>query len=197
MSTTEQRVALAIGEGVAGEILNAILPACEQATIAGSIRRRAPDVGDVEILAIPRRRQRIVTDGFFDQREVIDDDLRDRVDELIGTGLLAPHPTDPKRGERYSKLLHPRSGLQVDLFSVRTSTWGIGLLIRTGPAAYSHWFVNEARRRGYHVADGFQLHRGGMGCGSIACEVIPTPEEDEVYRILGLPFVEPARRGQP
>lgn len=195
MSTTEQRVALVIAEGVAGDLVSRMRDACDAIAVAGSIRRRAPDVGDVEILAIPTRKQRVVADGFFEEREVIDDDLRDRVEELLAQGVLATHPKDPKRGERYEKLLHPQSGLQIDLFKVRTSTWGLGLLIRTGPWEYSRWFVNEVRRHGFHVADGFQLHRGGLGCGSIACEVIPTPEEDEVYRITGIPFVEPSRRG--
>jgi DNA polymerase/3'-5' exonuclease PolX len=121
--------------------------------------------------------------------------LTERVDRCIADGILASHPTDPKRGERYSKLVEPETGLQVDLFSATAATFGLILLIRTGPADYSHRFVTAIRGRpALHVAGG-ELHRGSLGCGAYACEVVPTPEEADVYAAADWPFREPELRG--
>ena len=183
------RVPLAGARSIALGILWRLSPSCERIEIAGSIRRGRPDVGDIEIVAVPKIET--VPDGLFDWG--LANRLTERVDALITDGLLANHPTDPKRGDRYSKLIEPTSGLQLDLFSATADTFGLIYLIRTGPADYSHRFVTDLRRRDLHVAGG-QLHRGSLGCGSYVCEVIPTPEETSVYRAAGWKFVRPEMR---
>jgi DNA polymerase/3'-5' exonuclease PolX len=40
---------------IAGRIVEALRPYCERIEIAGSLRREKPMVGDIEIVAIPRR----------------------------------------------------------------------------------------------------------------------------------------------
>jgi DNA polymerase/3'-5' exonuclease PolX len=162
---------------------------CERIEVAGSLRRQRPDAGDIELVAVPRFRGE--ADGLWGSTRV--NVLTETVDRLIVSGALASHPTDPKRGDRYSKLVEPQSGLQVDLFSATPESFGMVLLIRTGPADYSHRFVTDLRRRGLHAARG-QLHRGGLGCGEYECEVVPTPEEADVYAAAGWPFVQPGMR---
>lgn len=191
--STGVRVPLAEAQAIATDLVAILGLGCERIEVAGSIRRCRPDVGDVELVAVPRLRTETVGDGFFGTREVAHDELALLVDTLVLQGTLEPHPADPRRGERYSKLLHRASGLQVDLFSARPSTFGLILLVRTGPAAYSQWLVTEARRRAHHVAGG-ELHRGGLGCGAVTCDVVPTPEERDVYAALRLPYLEPERR---
>lgn len=166
-----------------------LLPAVERMEVAGSIRRHKADVGDIELVAVPIVER--VADGLFD--DVAVNRLSELLDALILDGRLARHPDDPKRGERYSKLVEPNSGLQVDLFSATADTFGLIFLIRTGPADYSHRFVTDLRRRGLHAATG-ALHRGSLGCGAYVCEVIPTPNEADVYAAAGWPFVAPELR---
>lgn len=173
----------------AGHIMAGLAPGAHRIEVAGSMRRGRPDVGDIELVAVPI--VDTVPDGMFATQDV--NRLTDRIDLLIEQGTLASHPTDPKRGDRYSKLLHPGSGLQVDLFSATADTFGIIYLIRTGPADYSRRMVTDMRRRGFHVGGG-ALHRGGLGCGAYTCEVVPTPEEGDVYRALGLTFISPDLR---
>lgn len=180
------RVAAAL---IANELVMLLQTATYRIEVAGSIRRGKADVGDIELVAVPVVESE--PDGMFDTAPV--NRLTQRVDDLIERGRLAPHPTDPKRGERYSKLVEPASGLQVDLFSATADSFGLIYLIRTGPADYSHRFVTDLRRKGLHVGSG-QLHRGGLGCGTYECEVIPTPAEDEVYAAAGWPFVRPELR---
>ena len=131
--------------------------------------------------------------GLLEDTTVEIDDLQDRVDDLLQRGILEPHPTDPKRGPRYSKLVYPPSGLQLDLFTARPKTFGLILLIRTGPADYSRRFVTDAKTRGHHVADG-ELHAGRLGCSATPCTVIPTPDERLVYTALGLRYKPPEKR---
>jgi len=172
-------------------LVAALRPACQRIEIAGSIRRRRSDIGDIEILAVPTIDWTETGDLWGTNREI--DLLQETIDDLLADGTLQPHPADPKRGPRYAKFIHAGSGLQLDLFITTADQFGLLLLIRTGPAAYSQWLVTEARRRGYHVAGG-HLHRGGLGCGAYVCEAIPTPDEADVYAALGLPFVEPGDR---
>lgn len=173
----------------ASRLVGLLSPASIRVDVAGSIRRNTPDVGDIELVAIPRIGERQV--GLFGTETV--NYLTETLDYLIEMGELRNHPTDPKRGERYSKLLDPRSGLQVDLFSTTLESFGMILLIRTGPADYSRRFVTDLRRRGLHAAEG-QLHRGGLGCGSYVCEVVPTPDEEDVFRAAGWPYIRPEHR---
>ena len=190
--STGARIPLAEAQGIAGELVTLLGVGAERIAVAGSIRRKRPDVGDIELVAIPRKHIETVPGLLEDERREVDD-LALQVDTLLIQGSLFPHPTDPKRGDRYAKLIHAESGLQLDLFMARRQTWGIILLIRTGSAKYSLRFVMTARARGHHVAGG-ELHVGAIGCGSSPCTVVPTPEERDVYRALDVPYVPPEQR---
>ena len=186
--STGTRVALPAALDVVEELVARLAPACLRIEPAGSIRRGSPDVGDVELVAIPRTHDE--PSGLFFEVDAIVDELAPVIDRLVAGGeylrLLGK--------DRYTKLRHRRSGLQVDLFSVRPpAQWGVIFLIRTGPAGYSHRFVTEARDRGHHSAHG-ALHAGRLGCGALPCEVVETPEEIDVYRALGVPYLAPAER---
>lgn len=183
------RVALAEADQAAAGLVALLSDAVHRIAVAGSIRRASPDVGDIEIVAVPKVDEE--PDGMFATRPV--DRLTERVDYLIDHGFLASHPTLPARGPRYSRLIDRTTGLQVDLFSATTETFGLIYLIRTGPADYSRRFVTDLRRSGLHAAEG-QLHRGSLGCGTYVCEVIPTPDEESVYAAAGWSVVAPEWR---
>lgn len=191
--STAVRLPLGFAEPIARELLVELVDVVERAEVAGSIRRQTPDVGDIELVAIPRRAT-LTVPGLLEDEEREVDRLQERLEELLAGGILGPHPTDPKRGERYSKIVHRASRLQVDLFSARRDTFGLILLIRTGPARYSQWLVTEARARGFHVAEG-ELHRGGLSpIQHGRCERVQTPDEADVYAALGMPYTRPEDR---
>lgn len=194
--STGTRISILEAGPIAWALADALAPACERIEVAGSIRRGRPDVGDIELLAVPKTHEAPVEpSGFFDAPEpIVVNDLVERVYALREAGVLAEVEQHKAAGRRYVKSVHVESGLQVDLFMVRPpASWGVLYLIRTGPATYSQWFVTEARRRAMHVGAA-QLHRGGLGCGAIPCDVIPTPEEQDVYAALSLPWVRPEDR---
>lgn len=174
------RVSLADAATIAEEVVSVLSPACERIAIAGSIRRGKPDIGDIELVALSRYHDE--PSGLFFEVGARVWDLDRAVDEYAGTGAV-----ERLLGkDKYTKLRHVASGLQVDLFTVKPpAQWGVIFLIRTGPAEYSQRFVTGIRSRGFHVRDG-ALHRGGLGCGAYVCPVIDTPEERDVYAAVGL-----------
>lgn len=190
-----ERVPLDRALAAATAIVGLVRDVTDRVEIAGSIRRKIETIGAIEIVAVPRMVASTVPDGFFGTAEITTNLLLERLDELVASGRLADHPTDPKRGERYAKLLDSESGMQLDLFMVLPpAQFGIIHLIRTGPAAYSEAFVKKVRAKGYHVKDG-ALHWGTMGCGSRPCAVAPTPEERDVFARTQIPFTPAQFRG--
>lgn len=185
------RVALLDAKAAAMELVERLAPACERIEVAGSIRRGAPDVGDIEIVAIPRIRTETRADGLWGDQTVTIDETEALLERSVADGILEQLPTG---GERYTKMRHVATGLQLDLFRVRPpATWGVIFLIRTGPAQFSQWIVTEAKRRSFHVKDG-ALHRGSLGCAAMPCEVVPTPEESSFLEALGLSYRPPHLR---
>lgn len=141
------RLALADATRIAQEIVRQLGPSCVRLAVAGSLRRGKADVGDIELVAIPRLREE-PSSLWGDTREV--SLLFERLAELEGRGSIERL----MGGERYVKLRDTISGLQVDLFVTTPERWGIIYLIRTGPADYSQWLVTYARRQGFPVDGG-------------------------------------------
>lgn len=186
MAAVAERISLGRARQIASEVHDYLCGGAERLEIAGSIRRERPWIGDIELVALPRMVP--VADGLFETRE--ESVLEQEIAATVADGVLERL----SGGDRYVKLRHRESGVQVDLFVVRPpAQWGVLFLIRTGSAAYSQRFVTEIKRLGYHVVDG-ALHRGGaFGCPRL-CTVVDTPEEADVYEAVGLPMLQPAYR---
>lgn len=170
---------------VAEHVVQELAPYCEQIEIAGSVRRKQPQIGDIELVARPR--MKLVPDGLFDQREV--SELAAYLEQVFGGNLssfVEKHPDLPKNGERYKKLRHRESGMQVDLFIVLPpAEWGPIFAIRTGPADYSRRAVTELQHRGLKCSEG-AIFRGHE---RLACAT-----EAEFFRHVGWPLLPPEKR---
>lgn len=179
-----ERFPLARAEEVAAALAVALEPACDRIQIAGSIRRRAADVKDIEVVVVPRVRRDLF--GEIDEGPTVLDAL---VDVMIAAGRLAPRLSTAGvkcMGRRHKRLTAVRSGVPVDLFAVLPpAQWGAILAIRTGPADYSKTLVTECQRAGLVCRDG-ALWRGS--------DVVPTPEEVDFIRECGLHFQDPWKR---
>ncbi len=175
---------LAEAERVARAIVEALAPACERIEIAGSVRRRKPEVSDIELVVVPRFVQGPVADLFNPPPLVsaLDDALAD----LERSGRLVPHPDKPANGTRYKKRWAPKAAVQVDLFVVLPpAQWGVLFAIRTGSAAYSARAVTALHAHGLRSEDG-RILRGN--------EVVPCPGEEDFFRLAGLPLLPPHER---
>jgi len=140
---------------------------CDRIEIAGSIRRRRPNVGDIEIVAIPKP---------YDVG-------------LFASGIAPIVGAWPKvRGElpcKYTQRMLP-DGIALDLFFATPENWGLIYAIRTGSADYSHRVLACGWvRHGYKSADGM-LTRDGVA--------VPVREERDLFRLAGVPWAEPEAR---
>jgi DNA polymerase/3'-5' exonuclease PolX len=161
--------AIAIAERVKAQLA----PHCDRIAIAGSIRRRKPDVGDIEIVCIPKR----TAAGHRSVAWVI---------AVIGAGR--PMKGDP-RIARYVQF-QTRGGdgpiINVDIFTATPQNWGLIYAIRTGSADFSHWTLACGWVRNGYKSVGGMLSRAGAA--------VPVREERDLFRLAGVPWVEPEAR---
>jgi DNA polymerase/3'-5' exonuclease PolX len=190
----KRRVPLALAEAVAAEARARLAPACERLEVAGSIRRRRPDVGDVELVAVPR-----VTPGrrdLFGDATGEADELHALAERLLHEGVLAHRPDKngrPAFGTKLKRVVfRGRAGeLPLDLFAVTgAAQWGVIFTIRTGPGAFSTRLVTQ-RRYGGGMPEGHRVRDGALWDGE---RLVETPEEADLFRALGLPWLPPERR---
>lgn len=158
---------------LAEDALNALNPHCERILIAGSIRRLKPEVKDIEICAIPR----MVPAGLFSDEREIDPDFCAVVRRW---GKVKGEPTG-----KYTQRVLP-GGMKLDLFIANPDNWGWILCLRTGSSDFNQKVLLHAMHQQGYASDGGTLLRYG--------QVIPTPEEVDVFRLLQLPWMEPWAR---
>lgn len=166
--------------GIACGLVERLRPACQRIEIAGSIRRKRPTIGDIELIAIPTP----ITDLFG----------VDSGTTLVDATLAAWPITFIKNGQKYKQFtFEGRSGetYTVDLFlQPDPATFGINYMIRTGSAAFSKRMVTKRSQGGYMPddlrVDGAKVWRNGA--------IVPTLEEMDVFDLWQMDFVEPEER---
>lgn len=155
---------------VADEMLSEMQPHCKRIEVAGSVRRKRQEVSDLELLIIPKP---------YDIG-LLKHGLPEALDKYqCIKGKL--HPDTCK----YTRRLHP-SGIEVDIFIANEDNWGYLYAIRTGPAEYSHKVL---ARRWYRMG-----YRGKKGNLTKNGQIIPIREEQDLYDLIGLPWLEPTSR---
>ncbi len=184
----------AVAIEVARELCQALDGACIRLVVAGSLRRRKAEVGDVELLYIPRFEE--VRDGLFDTKEQNCVDVK--LDELLRRSVLAKRENSlgiETWGEKNKLAIHPRSGIPVDLFSANLLNWWNYLVCRTGSAENNIRISTAAQARGYQwhpYSSGF-THTERTALVTTYSERDVTSERD-VFEIAGLPYLEPWQR---
>ena len=155
-------------EAIADAAVEQLRPHCGRVEIAGSIRRRRPEVGDIEIVASPKP---------------------------YGTGLFESgiatvvNQWSKIKGElpcKYTQRALPE-GIKLDLFFADETTWGVVYAIRTGSASFSHHVLATGWvKQGYKSVDARLIGPDGV--------VVSTPEEEDVFRYAGVRWIEPEKR---
>ena len=160
-------------------------PFCVRCEIAGSIRRRKEEVKDIEIVAVAEW-----------ELEKYDLFAEAKVNKLFRWAVscayvrwIKPGTSEiinwqPQPTGKYWRGLLP-SGIKLDLFIADYSNFGLIYAIRTGSAEFTTALVTHAKRVGLPCVDG-HLTRDG--------KPLETPEEGDVFDLLGLEHVAPHER---
>lgn len=189
------RMPLGIAQTLAEELAALLAPACERIEIAGSIRREKADVGDIEIVFVPR--VGTATDLFGATVETRWSALDKLCGKLLGDGRLSYRLNE--KGARawgpQNKLawFHSTSGgvMAADLFATTREQWGVYFVVRTGDADFSRLLVTE-RRAGGALPGGWKIK--GWRLHTTGKRVSDTPEEMDFFGALGLPVIPPRER---
>ena len=152
---------------IADLTIAALSPHCDRIEIAGSIRRKKSEVKDIEIVAIPKPYEI----GLFEN------------------GIASIVNKWPKiKGElpcKYTQRRLPQE-ITLDLFFATINNWGWIYAIRTGSANYSHKILaNKWVQCGYKGIDGNLTYNGNL---------VKVPEEEDLFKLIRLPFVKPENR---
>lgn len=167
-------------EDIAQTLVEQMRPHCERIQIAGSIRRQKPNVGDIEIVAIPKWEPRTDPADLFGA-EIPYNVLFGDWSASAGIEWLKGWNAD---GKFWQGMLP--QGIKLDLFLVNDRNWGNQLLVRTGCAEFSRAVVTHAAEQGFPFRDGYVRGRDGRQ--------LEMPTERDVFALLDLEYVVPEAR---
>jgi DNA polymerase/3'-5' exonuclease PolX len=114
MSTTENKLPLAVAKNVAYRFMRMLEPYIIKGSVAGSTRREVEFVHDIEFVVVPK-------DEFS-----------------MGQCFPLGFPGLTINGTRLKKFFYPESGIHLELYITSESDYGRMLAIRTGSSAFSH-----------------------------------------------------------
>ena len=162
----------------AEKLLAWLAPHCWKICVAGSVRRERPSPNDIDMVVIPR----IFVSHDLLGAEHCRENLAVRE---ISERCLRDHWTILKLGGDYVSFIAGK--VQVDIWFATPETWGTVLLCRTGSKEHNIWLARVAQNRQGH----WNPHQGLRINGHTYSET-----EEGIYRELGIPYIEPAKREQ-
>lgn len=180
------KIKLTLGQAIplADNIKAALSPACERIEIAGSIRRRKPTVGDIEIVAIPRLCPDLAAQlSLFGEPPKMVSALDLLLENMVRN--KDNFRRGDKNGDLYKNFFveidEDGSAVGLDLFVTTAAQWGYIYALRTGPGEFNQAWVTQKSKGGllpsnYSFSGGW-LYKYG--------QCIPTPEEAVVFALIG------------
>ena len=178
---------LARAQLIAQELLGHFGSHNELIATAGSIRRRKPNVKDIEIVYVPI--VDVIPVTLFGDTEKFDR-VETKIHHMINSGHLTWDDQVKRRGPKYKRLIHCKSQAVVELFRADRANWGLQLALRTGPAKFNHILVTQRHYKGAmprHV----RMHSGYLW---IDGNRIDTPDEMTFFHTLDVPVWPPEER---
>jgi DNA polymerase/3'-5' exonuclease PolX len=207
-----KRIPLEDGQRIADQWMEKLRPLCDRVEVAGSIRRQKTDVGDVELVALPRMA------ALYDVQALLGPKfLNFLTDQEHRQAKLGGYFKDPAwvkakalevaarvgkpvrvKGEwpgGMTQLALPQ-GICLDLFTPSSpDAWGLIHFIRTGCAEFTRAMATHSARLGYIWHEGRIYRRFGHGKEAKPDgPAFSVPEEDDVFRFFGVRWVGPFDR---
>lgn len=199
-------------EVLATRYLSLITPYLMKWEICGSIRRRKPECGDIELVVVSK--SKLISNDLFGEKKPISllEEFYKTPGKEKGNIILG--------GERYKKIHLPFAGTefeecypfgsvyQVDLFITNLADYGRQIAIRTGSSLYTKariaggWYQmgwrgtpDGLRRREQMVEIRKNVWEMKPGIAEDAIIKPPMfPDERSFYHFIGEPWVDPSKR---
>jgi DNA polymerase/3'-5' exonuclease PolX len=172
-----KRVPRAEALDAANKIYDLLAPICERVAIAGSLRRGKPDVGDIEIVCVPMPEADLFGDECVNSLRIHSD--------LIHAG----YRMGKFDGDHFKQF--DAGPCNCDLFITTRPQFGVIFTIRTGCAEFSHRLVTPRSQGGLLMPSSLRVKDGRIWHGDTAYD---TPEEINVFEIMGLKWIPPEER---
>lgn len=174
---------LSVADRLAAAVLRVVAPAMARVEVAGSVRRRKPTVGDIEIVGIPSDRKMLL--------KCLGD-----VGRTIKPGVPGVVPWTPKLDAKYVRV-RLDEGINLDVFLATPDNWGGLFTMRTGSGVGPdgnpfNGFIPQLFKRWKKVSGGGRMKDAmpTMPDGlQLAC-----PEEEDFFELLGVEWVDPQDR---
>jgi len=156
----------------ADRIVDCVKHLCDRIQVGGSVRRKRPEVNDIDIVLIP---QAWMWNTIMNR---LKDDVLARVVEA-GPELVRLRVPG-------QNIVTTQPYVQVDIYRARPETWGVLLLIRTGSTQHNIMLCSRAQRIGMMLSAKDGVMKDG--------KVVASRTEEEIFKALEMDFVEPERR---
>jgi hypothetical protein len=167
---------------IANTLIEMLAPACVWIEVAGSLRRGRPDVGDIELVALPSG-----------DPASLDNPLLRLLNRLVDERTITKATYGEKRMTRWGQKLRGflYDGVLVELSLVDLWNRGRIFWLRTGPdndrEGRANTYLQTAikRRSGLDSRDGYLWHKD---------QKLYVPDESAYFRLLGMPWIPPEER---
>lgn len=143
-------------------VAHSMYPHCDTLLLAGSVRRKKPEVKDIEFVIVPKPYQ----SGLFQD----------------GLAAVVNQWKKVKGEMEYGKVKYTqrilKEGVKLDLFFATPENLGYIYMLRTGSSEWNQKFMLP-RLKG----NGYRAHAGNIWWKG---EIYPVPSEEDMFRIMGL-----------
>ncbi|MBS4034373.1 MAG: hypothetical protein KGZ85_07920 [Ignavibacterium sp.] len=183
------RIKLETAKQIATELVDILSPHCERIEVAGSVRRKKPDVKDIELIIIPK--VEVEFSGLFNDEEnlfypldrfILGDDRFDFRLNKNGHRMY---------GEKNKLIIyHPAPGVNipVDIFAANDENFMMVKFVRTGGAENNLQVARKANSLGMNLRiyeSCFEDKRGYK---------YRMNSEEQIYKFLELPYLKAEER---
>jgi DNA polymerase/3'-5' exonuclease PolX len=142
---------LTLATQYAKDIHATLSPHCEIINLVGSVRRKKPQVKDIEFVCIPKK-EFLKTDLFGGGKTIVSEDFGNAIN-LLSKQIVKGNV----EGRQMAIITH--NGTKLDLFMPQPHDYYRQLAIRTGSSEYSHFIIAKAwTKKGWvGTKDGLRL----------------------------------------
>lgn len=179
-------ISLVRAREIASQVVDELWPYVEDIEVVGEVRRCRPVVGRLEFLMTPR-----IGAGRLDLWGVAHDQpnlFDEAFQRLVDAGKGYHYWEDDKQQRQWSDTWRRAywEDAPVTFWSPsRPESWGMAMLLHTGPVAYVEMILGL-------LPDGVTLRNDVLYRNDT--EVLVTPEEETVFRLIGIDPPSPHQR---